>query len=143
MKKALAIPLILLCFTAFGQKIDRAAFYKVMSSVNIDEINNFITVCKRNGVTAEEGYLGALLMKKAQLVSSKKEKLDLFKDGHSKLEHTIAKDTSKTEFRFLRLMIEEHAPRFLGYHFDIEKDGLYIRNHYNQLPAEVKHFIIN
>src|SRR5207253_3424423 len=88
-------------------------------------------------------FEGALLMKKAELANGPGKKLNLFKDGHKKLEAAIKKDDDNAEYRFLRLMIQEHAPKMLGYKEDLQKDSAYIRQSYKKLPAEVQEAIIN
>ena len=57
------------------------------------------------------------------------------------LEEAIKRDPDNAEFRFLRLVIQEHAPGFLGYKGNIEKDCAYIRKYYKSLPDEVQQTI--
>ena len=52
-----------------------------------------------------------------------------------------AKDKDNGELRFLRLMIQEHAPGILNYKDDLEKDSLYIRQSFKKLPADVQQAI--
>jgi len=64
--------------------------------------------------------------------------LYLFKKGHELLENAIKEDPNNTEFRFLRLMIQENAPGFLGYNDSEEGDSEYIRNAYKSLPENLQ-----
>ena len=57
------------------------------------------------------------------------------------LEAAIKQDPDNAEFRFLRLIVQEHAPGALGYKTDIEKDSEMIRKYYKSLPEEVQHTI--
>jgi hypothetical protein len=82
-------------------------------------------------------------MKKAGLVAGPKKKLDTFKSGHEKLESVLSKDTTNTELRFLRLIIQENAPKILKYRKEIEKDSENIRKNYKNLPPVVQQAIVN
>ena len=66
-------------------------------------------------------FTGALLMKKAGFNAPPAIKLHLFKSGHKMLEAAIRNNPENAEFRFLRLIIQEHAPGILGYKNDIGK----------------------
>src|ERR1700741_3717076 len=100
------------------QKFDKAAFYDVMASGDITAIDNELDVVK-----GKEGYEGALLMRKAGLVKKPKDKLGFFKAGRIKLETALLADNENIEFHFLRLAIEEHAPKIVKYSKDIERDN--------------------
>jgi hypothetical protein len=120
------------------QKFDKAAFYDAMASGDLTAIDKELDVVK-----GKDGYEGALLMRKAGLVKKPKEKLALFKAGRIKLETALLADNENTEFHFLRLAIEEHAPKIVKYRKDIEKDkDLVIKNFKNLSPA-VQHAILD
>ncbi|MGB4844414.1 MAG: hypothetical protein WBP16_08110 [Ferruginibacter sp.] len=120
---------------------DKSAFYNAMSSDKLETINEQLSIVKSASVTEKEAYEGALLMKKAGLVTKAKEKLSLFKSGRAKLEASIKKDNSNTEFVFLRLIIQEHAPKMVKYNADIENDSLQIRTNYKTLSPVVQQAI--
>ena len=80
-------------------------------------------------------------MKKASFGGSPATKLKLFKQGRKLLEASIKEDPDNAEYRFLRLIIQEHAPGVLGYKYDLEKDSEYIRKSYKSLPDELQHTI--
>ena len=69
--------------------------------------------------------------------------MNLFKSGKAKLEGVIAKDSTNAEFRFFRLQIQEHAPKFLKYHDELENDRQYIRKAFKGLPADVQQVIMD
>jgi hypothetical protein len=125
------------------QKFEKAVFYKVMASGDIDAINNEINILEEGTLTYKEGYTGALLMKKAGLVKKPKEKLQLFKSGRIKLGTALLADNENTEFHFLRLAIEEHAPKIVKYHTDIESDKLLIQKNFKSLSPAVQHAILD
>ena len=82
-------------------------------------------------------------MKKADLVKKPAERLKYFKEGRIKLETALLADIDNTEFHFLRLAIEEHAPKIVRYKADIAKDKvLVIKNFSSQSPA-VQHAILD
>jgi hypothetical protein len=125
------------------QGFDKAAFYAAMSSENVDLINTQIAAVKGSSVPEKEAYEGALLMKKAGLNKAAKEKLKLFKSGRSKLESSITKDNNNTEYRFLRLIIQEHAPKVVKYRNEVEQDSRLIRTNFKQLPQYLQQVIID
>ena len=77
---------IALCFAfcitsarSYGQQFSRQQFYKAMAGKNAGEIDAQLASLKQSNISGKEAFEGALLMKKADLVESKKEKLNLFK----------------------------------------------------------------
>lgn len=143
--------LLLLCMikgsNLFAQKEDnefkKSDFYKAIAGKNEDAINKQLDLLKTSFIKEKNAYEGALLMKKAGIAVGPKKKLNLFKEGHKKLEGDLKKDSSNVEFRFLRLMIQEHAPGILGYKGELEKDKLYIKNNFKKLPPVAQQAVIN
>lgn len=132
-------------FSLFSQesKTDRAVFYQAISSDNLVLIENELSNIKSTSITEKEAYEGTLLMKKAKLVSNVNEKLSFFKEGKKLLEGAIKKDENNTEFRFLRLVIQENAPRFLGYYENLDEDSQFISKNASTLSADLKNAILN
>jgi hypothetical protein len=128
---------------ALPQKFDKAGFYEVMKSGNLEAINNEIEAIKDAPEKEREGYEGALLMKKAGLLKRPKERLSFFKQGRIKLETALLADNENTEFHFLRLAIEEHAPKIVKYHSDIEKDKALVLKNFKNLSPAVRHAILD
>ncbi len=122
---------------------NRSAFYAAMSANDVLIINSQLTIIRSSSNDEKEAYEGALLMKKAGLVSKAKEKLSLFKAGRLKLENAIKKDKENAEFNFLRLIIQEHAPKIVEYRKNLENDISIIRSNYKKLPQEVQQAIID
>ena len=137
------VVLTVACFAGHAQVFNRNDFYSAMASGTIKTIDEQINLLKNSTIHDKPAFEGALLMKKAGLVSGGSKRLNLFKDGHKKLQAAINKDEDNAEYRFLRLMIQENAPGFLGYKDDLKKDSAYIRQSYKKLPAEVQEAIIN
>jgi len=140
---------ILLLFTisikanAYPQKFEKAEFYEVMKSGTLDAITNELEAIKAAPEKEREGYEGALLMKKAGLLKKPKDRLKFFKQGRIKLETALLADPENTEFHFLRLAIEERAPKIVKYHSDIEKDKAIVIKNFKSQPPAVRHAILD
>ena len=140
--------LLVLCFGSAmnlpGQRaFDRSAFYAAMASSKLEVVDDQLAVIKGMTGVEKEAYEGALLMKKSGLVTKAKEKLSLFKSGRAKLENSIARDKDNTEFRFLRLIIQEHAPKIVNYRDELEKDSKQIKTNFKSLPEIVQQAIMD
>lgn len=125
------------------QNVDKAGLYSAMASGKLEAIDQELTVVKASAVREREAYEGALLMRKAGLLSRPKEKLATFKSGYIKMESAIAGDTGNIEYRFLRLMIQEHAPKIVHYDKDQEKDSREIIRSFPALSPVLQKAILN
>ena len=125
------------------QNFDRSAFYAVMASGKIEEINEELTLLNSASISEKEAYEGVLLMRKAGLVKVPAEKLKFFKKGRIKLETALLKDSSNGEYHFLRLTIQEHAPKIVKYRAELETDAQYIKKSFNNLSPVVQQAIID
>jgi hypothetical protein len=123
------------------QKIEKATFYQVMDGGDIAAIANELTVVEASSTNNKEGYEGALLMRQAGMEKRPKKKLDLFKAGRIKLETALMNDKDNTEFHFLRLAIEEHAPKIVKYHSDIQSDKAIVVKNFKDLSPAVQQAI--
>lgn len=126
---------------AAGQTFDKSAYYAALSSDNLDEINEQLAVLKTANFSDKDAYEGTLQMKKAGLVGNTKEKLSLFKSGRSKLEASISRDAENAEYRFLRLIIQEHAPKIVKYKSNIEEDSRIVQSNFKTLPSALQQVI--
>jgi len=135
--------LLIASVKAYPQKFEKAEFYEVMKSGTLETITNELEAVKSAPEKERDGYEGALLMKKAGLLKKPKDRLSFFKQGRIKLETALLADPENTEFHFLRLAIEERAPKIVKYHSDNEKDkAIIIKNFKSQSPA-VRHAILD
>lgn len=139
----LSFTLMFITVNVYAQQFNRQQFYKAMAGKSVDDINNQLTAIKQSNLHDKDAFEGALLMKKADLVGSKKEKLNLFKSGKAKLEPVIAKDTTNAEYRFLRLQIQEHAPKAVKYNDKLKSDKTFISKTYKTLLPEVQQAILD
>jgi hypothetical protein len=134
--------LFLFKFTASGQEsLDRASFFASMQSGDMHGINAELKVVQASSIKEKDAYYGALLMRKAGLVNGAPNKLSLFKSGHNKLESSIKRNNASVELHFLRLMIQENAPRILGYKTDEQQDADFIKKNYKDLPKVIQQAI--
>jgi hypothetical protein len=122
---------------------DKTGFYKAIGDGNIEVINKQLQVVETASNIEKDAYTGALLMKKAGMVKKAGEKLNLFKEGRKKLESAISKDNDNGEWRFLRLIIQEHAPKIVNYRNDIKKDADFIVSNFKKLSPEVQSAVMD
>lgn len=125
------------------QDFDKPAFYSVMASGNVEKIDMELTLIASASFPEKEAYEGALLMKKAGLSHKPADKLRLFKTGRIKLESSLLKDSTNAEYHFLRLIIQEHAPRVVKYDSDLEKDSQVIHQTFKNLSPSVQQAILD
>lgn len=132
---------------AFGQDyavpFDRATYYSAMSADKLPIIDGMLSKLEKASFNSKNAFIGALLMKKAGLVSGVSNKFSTFKDGHEKLETDIKKDPANAELRFLRLMIQENAPRILNYSENKEEDKKAIVKSYKSMPVPLKNAVLD
>ena len=124
-------------------RFDKEEFYKVMSAGDVNAIDNELVVVTGYATTNKEGYEGALLLRKSGLISGPRKKLDMFKAGRIKLETAIINDPGNVEDHFLRLAIEERAPKIVKYHADIEADKSIVKREFKNLSPVVQHAILD
>ena len=91
-------------------------YFKVISSNDLSTVNAMLTLLEKEKEGSDKkAYKGALLMKKAEFQKTPKDKLDIFNQGRIQLEHEIGLNPKSTEYRFLRLIIQENAPKLVKY----------------------------
>ena len=125
------------------QNFDKQNFYAVMKSGKTESVNDELDVISTSAIREKEAYEGALLMRKAGVVKLPAQKLKLFKKGRIKLETALMNDNKNGEYHFLRLIIEEHAPKITKYNADLEADKEYIKKSFKGLSPVVQQAIID
>jgi hypothetical protein len=125
------------------QGFDRAGVYAVLASGNIDGIDSELAVLQVVSIKEKDAYEGALRMKKAGLLARPKDKLASFKSGYIKLESALAKDSGNVEYHFLRLMIQEHAPKVVHYDKDREGDSQDVIRSFSKLSPALQKAILD
>ena len=125
------------------QTFDRATFYKAIAANNKEQIDAQLSLVTTTSLAEKEAYEGTLLMKKAGMAAKAKEKLSLFKAGRQQLENAISKNNTNTEYRFLRLIIQEHAPKVVKYRNKLEEDSQDIRTNFKSLSPTLQQIILD
>ncbi|HEV8080513.1 MAG TPA: hypothetical protein VGP43_07370 [Chitinophagaceae bacterium] len=128
---------------SFYQNFDKVNFYSVMSGGKLKEINNELKILNLTSIKEKEAYEGALLIRKAGVVKVAAEKIKLFKKGRIKLETALLNDNSNGEYHFLRLTIQENAPKIAKYKANIETDKQFIKKSFTNLPTDIQQVIID
>ncbi|HEX5026081.1 MAG TPA: hypothetical protein VFV68_12455 [Agriterribacter sp.] len=124
-------------------KFERSYFYTAFTSQDTNAINQQLDIIKNDGPKGREAFEGALRMKKAGLLKGPFNKLKEFKAGREKLEDMITAQPHNAEFRFLRLMVQEQAPKILGYNNELEEDHKYLIDHFSTMPQAAQKAIVN
>jgi hypothetical protein len=139
----LLLPGMVLAGKPTYQAFDKTNFYSALASVKIGEIDAELSTLETAPIREKEAFEGALLMKKAGLLERPKDRLAIFKSGYRKLESALAKDSGNTEYHFLRLVIQEHAPRVVHYYKDRQSDGQDIIRSFKRLSPVVQKAILD
>jgi len=126
-----------------NQNFDRSAFYAVMASGKIGEVNEELLLLNSASINEKEAYEGALLMRKGGLEKIPAEKLKFFKKGRIKLEMALLKDGNNGEYHFLRLTIQENAPKIVKYRSEINIDKQQIKKSFKNLSSVVQQAILD
>lgn len=90
------------------------------------------------------GYRGMCHLLAAREYLNPISKWNCFRKGSNILDKAIAADSANPEIRMLRLSVQLHAPRFIGYHSNIEEDKhVIIESLYTLSDEDLKARIIN
>lgn len=140
------INFLLLFFSLFQSIGNTSLFakqdlYTALTEQSLELVNKQLRLVTQLEKSDKIAFEGVLFMKKASMVVTPKEKLLLFKKGKQKLELAIKQDLKNVEYKFLRLIIQENAPPFLGYHSNIKNDSNEIQQNLEKLPLELQAII--
>lgn len=122
-------------------KFDKSAVYAAMASPDVETIDRVLSELKLSSIPEKSAYEGALLMKKSGLLTKAKEKLSLFKSGRTKLEAAIKNDEGNIEYHFLRMIIQENAPKIVKYKNNLADDRDLIRSSFKKLDPVVQQVV--
>ena len=76
----------------------------------------------------ERAYAAAFHMFMAKHTANPIKKMRYFKQGRDRLEKELALEPENVEIRFIRLSIQYHIPKYLGYHDEIQEDKQFLLN---------------
>lgn len=125
-------------------------FFLLLFSTNIKEVRKMYPLAMEDsGITDElykdlsnvseadniilYGYKGAILTLKAKHAKSIKEKKNFFKEGVGIIESALASNPDNIELRFIRLSVQENAPKIIKYNTKIEEDKNFILKNLDKL----------
>lgn len=134
----------LIIYIILALSFSKEEYFKVISCKELSSINTMLGILENEKDGSDKkAYKGALLMKKAGFQNTPKEKLKDFKQGRIQLENEIGINSKSTEYRFLRLIIQENAPKLVKYQGNISEDVNWIKKHYSTMNSEIKNAIIS
>lgn len=124
-------------------EVDINKVYSALSDSSLEKINTIINLLdKQEQTSLNKAYIGTLLMKKSELMEVPTEKINLFKKGTKILEDEINNNSENIEFRFLRLIIQEHSPKILKYN-NIESDRILIIEGFTEISIALQKIILD
>jgi hypothetical protein len=123
--------------------LDREKYYSIIQQEELQPIDDQLEALNTLSFKGKPAFVGALMMKKAGVIKGASKKLRLFKNGSNQLEAAISKDPENAEYRFLRLIIQEHAPGIVNYHNDKIQDKEMIVSSYKKFPSELQKAVSN
>lgn len=131
-------------FTLEAQvSLDKEGLYAALASGQHTQVDRQLAVIKSMKGNNKAAFEGALLMRKSATLKTPAQKLSMFKQGHKLLEDVISKEPQNLEYRFLRLMIQENAPKILNYKGNIKADSQLIQGGFKSLDPSLKAVITN
>ena len=133
--------LIMVCFLGLNSyaQLDRKSIYSALASDSKELVQKQLDALENVKESSElKAFKGALQMKAAQFQKTAKAKMDLFNAGKKTLESEIKSNDGNVEYRFLRLLIQENAPKQLKYNGNIDEDVLAIMAGYSKLKESAK-----
>ena len=134
--------IFIVLFSAFIKNVGKTEFYNAFSGKTEDEIADMIAVLEtETSSSLNLAYQGALYMKKADFVKGVNSKVKIFKKGAQMLEGEIKKKPTNAEYRFLRLAVQEHAPKILKYNKNLDEDKKMVTEAFKTLEPELKKIV--
>ena len=102
------------------------------------ELISFIDLLDSFECPGSEPYMASAIMQKAQFAMAPWTKYNFFIQGKKQLENYISNYPKDLEARYIRFLIQSHAPFFLGYNGEKEEDTQLILENIDQsgLSAE-------
>lgn len=82
-------------------------------------------------------YQGGFQTIWAQHVLNPIAKLRTFNQGREQIEKAVTMDPDSPEIRYIRLSVQQNAPRFLGYKGSIKKDTEFLRQNQGRISSNL------
>lgn len=118
---------LLLNLSGFYQQtpIVVSEFHK-LSSEKVEK--QFIEKYETSSDPSIQAYVLAIRMKQIEYMYNPVTMISLFKKYTKELEAMAAQNPKNIHIRYIRLLIQEKSPSFLGYNDDIPKDKLFLKS---------------
>ncbi|UBM58894.1 hypothetical protein LAG90_19025 [Marinilongibacter aquaticus] len=118
----------------------RFAFHRIASE---NDLNVFISNCESSDWNKADLYKSVATMRKAEYVLSPLKKFEYFKLGKEAIEAFLKANPEDVEVRYLRLMVQNNLPKFLGYSSQMEEDRLFVTRNLesSNLPLDFQSLI--
>lgn len=136
--RALFFILFLVSFLAQSQdlKTIRTQYPKAVESAEITaKLDGELANINSSNKPVLIAYKGAVLTLQAKFAQKNSDKKEFFKQGVSLIESAVSAESSNIELRYIRLSVQENAPKFLGYHKNIEEDKKFILKHAGSISS--------
>ncbi len=104
----------------FAQAGIRDDFHR--NDLDKEQLNYIVNNAQYDSSALTLAYKGLCETMLAEHVFLPTSKINSFNRGKEKVESAISQSPKDCELRYIRLLIQLNAPRFLGYHEDIEQD---------------------
>ena len=138
------IAFAIMSFAAHAQTgSGKQAFYQAIASNSASVWNKQLEAVNTLAGNDRSAFHGALLMRKSGAQKTPGQKLSMFKQGHKLLEGAINQEVKNPEYRFLRLMIQENAPKIVGYNNNITDDARLVKASYKSFPDAVQKAVLS
>ncbi len=123
----------------FSNPISRKEYYPVFKGNSVSQMELLVNQLEKKD--SQKAYLGALKMKLANLQKEPRTKLKTFKEGRELLEGEIKKQPNNMEWHFLRLIVQEHAPKIVKYNQNLLQDATFITSNFSSVPLDLQKVI--
>lgn len=140
---------LILVFSFFNGSVDCNKMSQVRSYYgNIQsekELNGFIRLLESFKCNLARPYEASATMQKAQFAFAPWTKYKYFLKGKKMLEDFIRENPDNVDGRYVRFLVQSHAPFFLGYNSNLQEDARVIRDNIDQqeLSYAFKQQILN
>lgn len=119
----------------------RSTYHKIETN---EDLKNFIVLARTINCQQTIPYVASCIMKKAENTFWPYKKLKYFNEGKKLLEDYILKNPTNLEARYVRFLVQNRVPFFLGYHKDqdLDKKFIEVNIEHAALPEAYKKTIV-
>ncbi len=107
-----------------------------------EKLHNDLTAITESDNVLLIGYKGAATTIMAKYAKGVKAKTTYFKEGKKLIEQAILADPQNVELRYIRLSVQENAPKIVRYKKHIAQDKQFIIDNFNGIKSrETKRYV--